>query len=229
VTLVGGHTEITFGLSRPILVGHMLGITTEAGLLMPGGTGPGDRLLLTKGIAIEGTALLARELGTRLAHELGAEFVDDAQRLLVNPGISVTTDARVLLRAGGVTALHDPTEGGLAMGVRELALAAGCGIRLDRTAVRVLPATKRLADHLALDPMGMLASGSLLASVEPDAVEIAVAACQRAGIPVTEIGVAVEASEGLTWHDGGDFAPLPQFAADEVSRVLADCDFGVGC
>ena len=89
-----------------------------------------------------------------------AALLDRAAQLPNEPGISVAKEAIALLDAGGVTALHDPTEGGLATGVRELALAAGCGATIDRDAVPVLPETAAVAEALGLDPLGMLASGA---------------------------------------------------------------------
>lgn len=221
VTLVGGHTEITLGLTRPILVGQMLGVASEAGLIKPGGMRPGDRILLTKGIALEGTALLARELAAPLVDALGAEFVERSQRLLAEPGISVVRDAQVVLEAGGVTALHDPTEGGLATGVRELAMAAQCGVQLNRAAIPVLPETEAIAAHLGLDPFGMLASGSLLVAVAPRAKDGVIDACARAGIPIAEIGVATDEPMVYQWLSDGAASDLPDFEADEVTRALA--------
>ncbi|MGH2560672.1 MAG: AIR synthase-related protein [Thermomicrobiales bacterium] len=220
VTLVGGHTEVTLGLTRPILVGQMLGTPSPTGLLVPGGMRPGDRLLVTKAIAIEGTALLARELSAVLTVDHGGAFVERAKHLLYEPGISIVREARLLLAAGGVTALHDPTEGGLATGVRELAIAGGCGVRLNRTAIPILPETAAVASGLGLDPLGMLASGSLLAAVAPGAVEGAIEACHQADIPINEIGVATTAEEGFSLVFDGGLIDLPSFQADEVSRVL---------
>src|SRR5262249_43662579 len=141
ISLVGGHTEVTFGIGRPILVGVLLGEVERQRLLPPGGARAGDRLLLTKAIAIEGTALVARELGDRLRATLGPAIAERASSFLSDPGISVAAEAIALLDAGGVTALHDPTEGGLATGIRELALAAECGATIDRAAVPIMPET----------------------------------------------------------------------------------------
>ncbi|MGH2533867.1 MAG: AIR synthase family protein [Thermomicrobiales bacterium] len=221
VTLVGGHTEVTYGLTRPILVGHMLGTPSAASLLLPGGMRPGDRLLLTKAIAVEGAALLARELSVKLTDALGSDVVDRAQRLLFEPGISIVREAQLLLALGGVTALHDPTEGGLAAGLREIATAGGCGVRLNRAAIPILPETSQIAALLGLDPLGMLASGSLLAAVTPSAVEAAITTCQRAGIPIAEIGVATTMEEGFTLVSNSVVDELPSFLADEVTRVLS--------
>jgi hydrogenase maturation factor len=221
VTLIGGHTEVTHGLDRPILVGHMLGVARPEGILRPGGARPGDQLLLTKAIAIEGTALLARECPRELACALGTDVVKRAQQLLHDPGISVVRDADVVLQAGGITALHDPTEGGLAMGVRELALAAGCGATLDLGAVPVLPETRAVADHFGLEPCGMLASGALLAAASPAAVPSIMDACRAAGVPIARIGTVTEEADGIRWIRDGHLEELPEFNQDEVSRVLA--------
>jgi hydrogenase maturation factor len=224
VTLIGGHTEVTHGLDRPILVGHMLGVARPEGILRPGGARPGDQLLLTKAIAIEGTALLARECPRELACALGQDVVARAQQLLHDPGISVVRDADVVLNVGGITALHDPTEGGLAMGVRELAIAAGCGATLDPESVPVLPETRAVANHFGLEPCGMLASGALLAAASPEAVTRIRDACAAAGVPIARIGTVEPESNGVRWSRDGRLEELPEFNQDEVSRVLS-----VGC
>ena len=212
ISLVGGHTEVTFGLRRPILVGVLLGEADRDRLLRPGGGRPGDRLLLTRAIAIEGTALVARELRERLLGSVDAALLDRAAQLLSDPGISVANEAIGLLDAGGVTALHDPTEGGLATGVRELALAAGCGAAIDGDAVPVLPETAAVAEALGLDPLGMLASGSLLAAVEPGAVDRLLTA------GVSEIGELTES--GFVLRSASGEQELPVYNTDETARVL---------
>ena len=217
ISLIGGHTEITFGLHRPILVGVLLGEVDADRLLRPGGARPGDRLLLTRAIAIEGTALIARELGEHLRAELDPALVERAANFLADPGISVANEAIALLEAGGVTALHDPTEGGLATGIRELALAAGCGATIDREAVPVLPETSAIAGALGLDPLGMLASGSLLAAAQPDAVERLVGL----GLDVTPIGQLTAGDRFLLRADGGE-RELPAYDSDETTRVLGN-------
>jgi hydrogenase maturation factor len=220
ISLVGGHTEITFGLDRPILVGVLLGVVAAGALLRPGGARPGDHLLLTKALALEGTALLARERGDDLAGALDPKLVERAADLLFEPGISVVADAMALLGGGGVTALHDPTEGGLATGVRELALAAGCGATIERDAVPILPETATIAQHLGLDPLGMLASGSLLAAVEPETVDRLIETGAATGIRVTRIGVVTDEPDRFAMREGKSEQELPHYASDEVARAL---------
>jgi hydrogenase maturation factor len=220
VSLVGGHTEITSAVSRPILVGVLLGEARGA-LLRPGGARPGDALLLTKALALEGTALLARELEHRLNGAVGADVVARAATFLADPGLSVVAEAMAVLDAGGVTALHDPTEGGLATGVRELALAAGCGVTIDREAVPVLPETAAIAAALDLDPLGMLASGSLLVTADASSVTGLVAACDEIGVRLTRIGDVTDRGGRCTVRADGDERELPVYETDEVARALS--------
>jgi len=220
ISLVGGHTEVTFGIGRPILVGVLIGEVDGGRLLRPGGARTGDVLLLTGAIALEGTALVARELGDRLRSAVDPELVERAANFLTDPGISVAAAAIALVDAGGVTALHDPTEGGLATGVRELALAAGCGATIDRDAVPVLPETAAIAAALGLDPLGMLASGSLLAAVEPAAAERLVASSDAFGFPVTAIGEVTEPGGPFVLRSKDGDQGLPVYDSDETTRVL---------
>jgi hydrogenase maturation factor len=220
VELVGGHTEIVPGLEKPMLVGMMLGVVAADQLLEPGQAQPGDALLLTKGLAIEGTAVLARERQAALTAALGADVVRSAAGLMQTPGISIVADAKLALETGGVSALHDPTESGLATAVRELAEASGAGAQLDANAIPVLAETRAVADAMRIDPLGMLASGSLLIAANPDAVPAITDALATSGINATVIGQ-------LTKHPGEFFLrsphgerPLPDFAVDEVARVL---------
>ena len=220
ISLVGGHTEITLGLDRPILVGVLIGEVSGGGLLKPGGARPGDQLLLTKALAIEGTALLARELSLSRWPALDRDLLERASNLLLHPGISIVPEAIALLKAGGVTALHDPTEGGLATGARELALAAGCGAAIDRDAIPVLPETAALAARFELDPLGMLASGSLLLAADTRAVERLVSAGDVVGVRVTRIGSVTDEPNRFTLLVDGAEEALPAFASDETTRVL---------
>jgi hydrogenase maturation factor len=199
----------------------MLGVTTRDRLLEPGLARPGNRLLLTKSLALEGTALLANERRQWLLPHLSHEAIDQAADLIRRPGISVAADAEAMLDHGGVTALHDPTEGGLATGARELGACANVGIRIEANAVPIHPATATMAKVFDLDPLGMLASGSLLVAAEPDAVPGLIAAGKRRGILVTPIGDVTSEDDGYTLVRDADRVPLPNYATDEVSRALS--------
>ncbi|MCE5240939.1 MAG: AIR synthase family protein [Armatimonadia bacterium] len=220
IALVGGHTEVTHGLDRPLLVGQMLGQVRRDELIHPDGMRPGDVLLLTKGVALEGTSLIAREQREELLQR-GYEpaFLDRCANMLYDPGIMVLPEARAICGAIRPHALHDPTEGGLATAVWEMAEASQVGIRLEYEAIPFLPEAQRLCDEYDLDPLGLIASGSLLAAVAPADAEAAVAACTKAAIACTAIGRATELTEGSVLVRDGREQPLPRFDQDEIARL----------
>jgi len=222
IALIGGHTEITAGLDRTILVGQLLGTVIPSKLLKPGGAKPGDRILLTRPVAIEGTALLANDLRERLSRSIPSNVLDLAASFLDSPGISVLSDAKVLLSTGVVTALHDPTEGGLSTGVRELAMASGCGAVIARSNVPLMAETRLFAETLGLDPLGMLASGSLLACVPAAEMTAVEQICVQHEIPYSWIGKITPRERGYILREGSSEIELPAFDTDEISRALAE-------
>lgn len=222
VSLVGGHTEVTYGLARPLLVGCMLGETTRRQLVTAAGARPGDDLVLSKGLAVEGTAVLAREAREELEGSgLPAEAVARAADFLFDPGISVVPEARLACESVDVHAMHDPTEGGLATGLYEMATAAGVGILVDEDRIPVLPETALVCRQLGLAPLGLLASGSLIMAVPPAETARLHAALAQAHIAAATIGRVTPAAEGVKMRTvEGEVVDLPQFARDEVARYL---------
>lgn len=220
IAVIGGHSEITAAVNQPVLIGTMLGLAGPWGLLAPGGAQIGDDVFLTQSAGIEGTALLARERTDELVPVLGRERVSHAAKLLQLPGISIVRAAEALLATGLVQALHDPTEGGVATAIHEVAAASNCGVEVLRDAIPVLPETMAICDHFGLDPIGLLGSGALLAVAAPAHRGTIERAAREAGFPISHIGRLVEASEGSTMLTSAGRVPLPRFDADEVTRVL---------
>jgi hydrogenase maturation factor len=221
VTLVGGHTEITGGLERPIVVGTMLAEAAEGQVVTSDGARPGDHLLLTKGIAIEGTAVLAREAAEALrAQGVADDTVDRARNYIYDPGISVVEEALLACRTAPVHAMHDPTEGGLATAIYELAGAAKVGARIMADKVAVLPETTALCSALGLDPWGLLASGSLLIALAPEDCDKVVAALRKANSPTECIGTVASERQGVIIDRQGRRYPLPRFQRDELARFF---------
>jgi hydrogenase maturation factor len=163
ITLVGGHTEITYDLKRPIIVGCMLAEITDQPLITTSGAKPGDDIVITKGIAIEGTAILAREAKpSLLVSGLSENIIQQAADYLSSPGISVVDEALIACSSAKVSSLHDPTEGGLSSGLWEIAKAAQVGLWVEENKIPILSECKAICDRLALNPLGLLASGSLV-------------------------------------------------------------------
>jgi hydrogenase expression/formation protein HypE len=222
VTLLGGHTEITSGLERPILAGTLLGEVARQELVTPRGARQGDVLLLTKGVPIEATALLAREFPERLGSLFTAEELAQAQRFLYDPGISVLREARLACAAGEVTAMHDPTEGGLAGALWELAEASGRALWFEAAAVPVPPLSARLCAAFGLDPLAAIASGALLLTAPPASAHAIRRALESDGIACAAIG-RVAAGPPAVWLEAeGGSAPalLPRPRRDAVAAVF---------
>jgi hydrogenase expression/formation protein HypE len=222
VTLIGGHTEVTAGLPRTIVSGAMLGEVAKDALVTTGGARVGDVLLLTKGVPLEGAALLARERGDEARRRgVAPEVVERARGLLRTPGISVVPEARLACATARVHAMHDPTEGGVATACWELAQAAEVGLRVDRERIPVLDEGRVLCEAFGLDPLGVIASGALLLAVDASDADRVVAACRAAGIACAAIGRVTPVSEGVTLTTGGIARPMPSFVQDEIAKVFA--------
>ena len=222
ISLVGGHTEVTYDLPRPLAVGALLGEVGKEEVVLTSGARPGDAVVLTKGVAIEGTAILAREARDDLVRAgLDADTVDRASRLLFDPGISVIGDAAVARGAADVHSMHDPTEGGLATALREMCEAAGVGVVVDGEAVPVLPESRAVCRALGLDPLGLIASGALLATVSPEQAPALVAALEREGTVARVIGRVTVPEDGLRLRTEDGVRELPAFDRDELARFFA--------
>ncbi len=222
VTLCGGHSEITAGLDRPIVVGQMIGEVSRSGLVRKSRLQPGDRIVLTRGAAIEGTAILAREKAAALAGRVPDDLLARAAALLTDPGISVVDAAIAAREAGEVHAMHDPTEGGIESGLVELSMSAGVGLRIDGDAIPILPETAAICDALGLDPLRLIASGALIAAAPPGHAERIVTALLASRTPAVIVGEARPASEGVSMVRAGRERPLALAERDELARVLCE-------
>jgi hydrogenase expression/formation protein HypE len=222
VTLIGGHSEVTYGIDRPIIMGSMLGEVAREQLVRTGGAREDDSIVITKGIAIEGTALLARDCAEAL-RQAGVDegVIRQASTFLANPGISVVTDARVATSSAQVHSLHDPTEGGLITGLREIAQASGLGLAIEADSVPVLPECQTICRALGLDPLGLLASGTLLITLPAGEVPALLSALEKESILGWEIGQMIAPEEGLIMIGSEGEVPLPEFSRDELARYFA--------
>jgi hydrogenase expression/formation protein HypE len=220
VSFCGGHTEITYGLDRPIVVGQMLGEVERDKLVSTAGAQVGDDIILTKGIAIEATSIIAREKAGELASKYPADFIDRCRGFLHQPGISVVREAQIATAQARVHAMHDPTEGGLVMGLRELAQAADVGLLINEEQIDILPETKLLCADYGLDPLGIIASGSLLIVLSSRDSARVVEKLEEVGIAAAAIGQVIAREEGLKLVAGGAARDLPYFERDEIAKLF---------
>ena len=222
VTLCGGHTEVTDSVTKPVVVGQMVGTARRSRLLDKRRMRPGDQILLTKALAVEGTAILAREFSPAL-EILGvpSDEISRCGQFLFSPGISVLEEAETVLESGGVSALHDVTEGGAATALEELTRAGRHRIRVRAHRIPVFPETARICRLLDIDPLGLIGSGSLLVVCRDDSRERLQEALGDRGIQATWMGEVLGPGSGVEAVDGeGRSLPWPRFETDELPRAI---------
>jgi hydrogenase maturation factor len=194
VAVVTGHTGRYAGCDYSIVgAGTLMGVGDESGYLTPAMASPGDRVIVTKGCAVEATAIAAWLFPKRLGARLGAAGVARARATLGQ--VSVVADCRAALRVGvrerGVTALHDATEGGVLGGLLELARACGHDLEVARERIPLAPEARAACEVFGTDPYWTLSEGALIATVRPAHAAAVQAALAEAGISAAEVGEVV--------------------------------------
>ncbi len=190
VSIIGGHTEVTPGLNRPIVIGFMLGLAKDGQYVTSAQAKADNSIILTKGVAIEGTAILATEREQVLQDKLGKSLVIRAQQYIQE--LSVVPEALKVISSGAVTAMHDPTEGGVANGLHELADASGLGFIVDRSKLVIRDETKKICAVFDINPLELIASGAMLITVDNKQASALVELLQDAGISASIIGRMVK-------------------------------------
>jgi hydrogenase maturation factor len=218
IGVAGGHTEVTEGIDRPIIAGFMMGMTSKGGYVTSTGARTGDHIVMTKTAAIEGTAILAAEGEQILADRLGENVVREAR--VIREQISVVRDGVTAFNTGYVTAMHDPTEGGLSGGLHELCDASDVGFKIDIDRIPVHDATRLICDDLSIDVMELISSGCMLMTCDPDHSEDVVSALQAEGILATIIGTIESESQERISESNGVSKPLPRPDTDALWDAL---------
>lgn len=199
VAVIGGHTGRYAGCDYTIVgSATLLAVGPADRYVSPAHARPGDRILVTKGAAIEATGVLAASFPRTVAERLGADWQRRCEAFLDRA--SVVADALAAARAGtgphGVTAMHDATEGGILGGLAEMAAACGQGIVVDASKVPVAEETRRICELFELDPLVIAGEGALLIAVRPERVAAVRQELARIGQPAAEIGWVRPPGEG---------------------------------
>ena len=189
IAIVGGHTGYYPGLASPIIGGiTVFSVCGRDEYVTPAGARPGDDVLLTKGPAIEAVGILSVLRERELLEGHPKELVDRAKAMCSQ--MTVVKDALVAMRAGGVTAMHDATEGGVIGGLFEIANASGVGMEVDESRMVYPEEVKMVARALRFDAQAAIAEGTLLLTVRPTHSKKVIRALARAGIASSVIGRA---------------------------------------
>lgn len=219
IAIVGGHSEVTPGIKRPIIVATAMGETEKGKLVQSSGAKVGDHVVVTKGAAIEGTAILSSELAELLQRKIDSRIVGNAQKFIER--ISVVKDALTAVKVGGVHAMHDATEGGVAAGLQEIAWASDVGIVAYEEKIPVYEETKLICQALKIDPLKTIGSGALIISAHPEKAMEIVAALRENDIRASVVGEIVDKSKGsYILRKNGAKLDLTEPVKEELWRVL---------
>lgn len=199
VAVISGHTARYEGCAWPMAGGATcMALGPDSAFVTPAMARPGDRVVLTKGAAIEATALFAATFPDRLAAAVGTGAAQAADALFGQ--MTVVPECRVAARFGlreeGVTCMHDATEGGVLAGFAEVAAASGTGLRIDLDAIPVPPEVRAVCGHVGISPYTSISEGTLIATVVADRADAFLAALAADGIEAAIVGEVVAPSHG---------------------------------
>jgi hydrogenase expression/formation protein HypE len=221
ISFIGGHTEITPGIDRMILSGHMIGEVKKNKLVTTSGARTGDLLLLIKGVCIEGTSIIARERESELlARSIALSLIQRAKRFIFKPGIDVLQAARIACDAVSIHSMHDPTEGGLINGMIEMALASEKEIEVNLEKVLIYEESRILCQEYGLDPLGVIASGALLLTISPSDLSLLRKAFIDSPIPIRVIGRVKRGQARVLAIDGKRSKELKLLPRDEILKIF---------
>jgi len=222
ISVIGGHTEITSDLIRPIIIGSLLGEVEKDKLVLTSGAKVDDSIILTKGIFIEGTSIIAREKENILKDkDYSVEFIEKCKDYLYNPGISVFKEALLSNDNFKINSMHDPTEGGLFCGIAEMAIASNLGVLIESNKINVLPEPTELSKVFNLNPYNTISSGSLLISIKEEFAADLINLLTKNGIYSELIGNFTSKEEKyLLIDDNNKKTPMSYTETDEITKLF---------
>ena len=217
VMIVGGHSEYTPGLDRPLISMTAIGLANKDKYVRTAGVKPGDYILMTKTVAIEGTSILATDFADKLKERgVSEELIKSGANFIRR--IGVLKEALTLTEVG-VHSMHDPTEGGLLGGIAEMAYASNVEIEIWEDKVPIAKETKTFCEVLGIDPLKLISSGVLLAAVPPENVDRALKELNRVGINASIIGKAREGRGVILHRKTGIVERVPEHIVDELYKL----------
>ena len=212
--IMGGHTEITNVVRQPLLTVTGVGKTKRKDLLLTMQVQPGQDIVVTKWIGLEGTAILAKEREEELLKRFNPELVRTAQEF--SRYLSVIQDARIA-REFGVSAMHDITEGGVFGALWEMAEGSGVGLDADLKAIPIRQETVEVCEYFGLNPYQIMSSGSRM--IATDDGHGLVRALEQARIHAAVVGRATDGNDRIL-RNGEDVRYLDRPQSDELYKVM---------
>lgn len=217
VEIIGGHTEITTAVNKPIIVSTAVGRGRKGQSASAETIQVGDEILLTKVAGLEGTGIIAGDF-----HEEVKAFLTDAEMQEAAAMLSQVSVVREGVVAGcvGTHGMHDITEGGVLGAIWEMCQIAQVGAEVWQEAIPIAQVTQKICAHYGIDPLRLISSGAMLIMVSPEKKEEMVQRLHAADVPVCAIGRILPADEGLYLCREGKKEKIDPPRTDELYRVV---------
>ncbi|WP_288918472.1 AIR synthase family protein [uncultured Eubacterium sp.] len=217
VEIVGGHTEVTRSVRQPVIVSTAFGRAVSGTSASARDMRPGDRILMTKYAGLEGTGIIAADLGRQLGGVLSEAEREEARALLDQ--VSVVKEG-VIAGEIGTAGMHDVTEGGIFGAVWEMCHISRLGARLDVDRIPVLPVTRKICDAFGIDCMRLISSGCMLMAAPADKAAKITRRVTAAGILITDVGEVLAPGTAVTGTSGGRTFTIDPPGADELYKAV---------
>ncbi len=218
VEIIGGHTEITPAVNRPVIVSTAVGRALAGGSQRASGMRPGDLIYMTKYAGLEGCGILASDYREELSGVLTGEELAEARDYLKH--VSVLKEG-VAAGKVGTAGMHDITEGGVLGAVWELAEIADVGLLLQEQDIPVTDVIRKITSHFGIDPLRLISSGSMMIIVHPDRAAALEEAIEASGVALSKIGQVLPREEGRRIESaGGSRRVIDPPGSDELYRVV---------
>lgn len=212
IAVIGGHTEVTDAVRKPLISVTGVGKVKEDQLLSTKGARPGQDIVVTKYIGLEGTGIIAREQEDLLGKRFSAEFLDEAKTCLEY--VSVVPEGKIA--QAYASAMHDITEGGIYGALWEVAQASSVGLEVTIEDIPVKQHTVELCEFFDLNPYQLISSGSML--ITTDHGNALVRALEQEGIKASVIGRTTDSKDKIIYRDG-KAASLEAPKQDELYKI----------
>jgi hydrogenase expression/formation protein HypE len=217
IEIIGGHTEVTPAVNKIIISTTSIGKALKDAVVSSSGAKPGNSIIITKSVGLEGTAIIAHDFEEKLTNVLNEDEILYAKSLINN--ISVIKEG-VLAGKFGVTSMHDITEGGVLGAAWEIAEASGTGIIINKDLVPVEPVTRRICDFFEIDSLRLISSGCMIITCQDG--EGLVKYLEKNGIKATIIGTVTDVTGGrlLVSRSRGDVEEIDPPGSDELYKLI---------
>lgn len=215
VEIIGGHTEITPAVNRPVIVSTAIG-RGSASAVKPE-VRPGDMIFVTKSAGLEGSGIVACDLEDELRGKLTQAEIDEAKSYM--DMVSVVKEG-VAAGKAGFSAMHDVTEGGVLGAVWELCRASGVGAEVRQDSVPVTDVTRKICSLYGMDPLRLISSGCMLIITPQDKKEPLEKGLRERGVRHSLIGVVKEPSYGVKMVCCGQAVEVSPPESDELYKAV---------